>query len=254
MFNKNNKLSITSTAGEILDKVNQAISDKEKPQNKNYEDDSDVLELTEEVNSDYNSEDIYDTSPSEGEDINIQDSESELGNEEWIKSSDNTTNKKQSKEQQLDAERIDEKEGDQLIYNSEETSADQSPMRSGLDKKSANNKNVNDTTLKAKRGKSVAAKSSKNKETISKVQQKSENQNLISQDTAEATSALFQKLRQSAKHKKDSDTLKFESGITMEELVAELIKPHLSEWLDENLPSIVKEVVEKEVKKLMPSD
>ena len=51
-----------------------------------------------------------------------------------------------------------------------------------------------------------------------------------------------------------SDGLSFRGGTTMEELVIEMIKPKLSEWLDANLPGIVKHVVEKEVKKLIPDD
>jgi cell pole-organizing protein PopZ len=41
---------------------------------------------------------------------------------------------------------------------------------------------------------------------------------------------------------------------TLEELVIEIIKPQLSQWLDKNLPILVKQLVEKEIQKLLPQD
>ncbi len=81
------------------------------------------------------------------------------------------------------------------------------------------------------------------------------NEKLISENTAEKTSALLQELKtKSAKNKNQASTLLFDSGETVEDMVRELIKPYLSTWLDQNLPLIVKNIVEKEVKKLIPSE
>jgi uncharacterized protein len=77
---------------------------------------------------------------------------------------------------------------------------------------------------------------------------------LVSDNTAEVTVALFNQLKTTAKSKHHSESLKFRSGTTVEEMIAELIAPHLSEWLDKNLASIVKVCVEKEVKKLIPAE
>jgi cell pole-organizing protein PopZ len=55
-------------------------------------------------------------------------------------------------------------------------------------------------------------------------------------------------------HKQTSDGLAFNSGTTVEEIVTELMKPKINEWLDANLPGIVKSVVEKEIKKIIPRD
>lgn len=43
-------------------------------------------------------------------------------------------------------------------------------------------------------------------------------------------------------------------GTTLEELTIEAMKPFLSEWLNENLPSIVRKIVEKEVRHLLPKE
>ena len=40
------------------------------------------------------------------------------------------------------------------------------------------------------------------------------------------------------------------AGVTVEQLLVDLLTPMLREWLDKNLPEIVERVVEQEVKKL----
>ncbi len=54
--------------------------------------------------------------------------------------------------------------------------------------------------------------------------------------------------------KNEIDTLKLRSGNTVEDIIIELMKPQLSEWLNKNLPALVASVVEKEIKKLVPKD
>lgn len=40
----------------------------------------------------------------------------------------------------------------------------------------------------------------------------------------------------------------------IEELVKEVLKPELKKWLNKNLPIIVRELVEKEIKKIIPKN
>ncbi len=47
-----------------------------------------------------------------------------------------------------------------------------------------------------------------------------------------------------------SGTPAFRSGTTIEDLVIEALKPMLKEWLDGNLPAMVKALVEKEIRRL----
>jgi cell pole-organizing protein PopZ len=42
------------------------------------------------------------------------------------------------------------------------------------------------------------------------------------------------------------------AGITLEQLTIEAIKPLLADWLNKNLPALVKQVVTEEVKKIVP--
>jgi hypothetical protein len=42
------------------------------------------------------------------------------------------------------------------------------------------------------------------------------------------------------------------SGIMLEDVVMEILKPQLSEWLNKNLPEIVTAIVQKEIKKIIP--
>lgn len=76
---------------------------------------------------------------------------------------------------------------------------------------------------------------------------------LLSDTAAEASSgALKQLMRSIPKHKHESPTLR--ADMTLEELVVEAIRPHLGEWLNENLPDIVKQLVQKEIRKLLPDE
>lgn len=74
---------------------------------------------------------------------------------------------------------------------------------------------------------------------------------LISKQAAAAsTKALTALLHNLPKPK--VDTPSFQSGMTLEELVVEALKPELSAWLDKNLPTLVTHIVEKEIRKLLP--
>lgn len=46
----------------------------------------------------------------------------------------------------------------------------------------------------------------------------------------------------------------FRSGLMLEDLVIEALRPYLKEWLDNNLPDLVKKLVEKEISRLVPKD
>lgn len=86
-----------------------------------------------------------------------------------------------------------------------------------------------------------------------KIEEKPMKNTLVSDITAEEATNLLKHLKETANKPKD-DVLKFNSGTTVESLVIELLKPHLSQWLNENLHVIVKNVVEKEVRKLLPRE
>ena len=46
----------------------------------------------------------------------------------------------------------------------------------------------------------------------------------------------------------------FRNGETVEDLVAEMLKPMMKDWLDKNLAKLVNEIVQKEIQKLIPRD
>ncbi len=43
-------------------------------------------------------------------------------------------------------------------------------------------------------------------------------------------------------------------SLTLEEIVIEMLRPQLKKWLNDNLPSIVQQLVEKEIKRLIPEE
>lgn len=57
-----------------------------------------------------------------------------------------------------------------------------------------------------------------------------------------------------AKEKHEVEKIALRSGITLEELITELLKPQLSDWLNKNLPDIVNNIVQREIRKLIPKD
>lgn len=98
-----------------------------------------------------------------------------------------------------------------------------------------------------------AAAQGEDEEEAGKQAGKKAGENLLSRAAADTSAAALKELmRNIPKHKHDSPTLR--ADMTLEELVIEAIRPHLAEWLNENLPDIVKQLVQKEIKKLLPDD
>lgn len=74
---------------------------------------------------------------------------------------------------------------------------------------------------------------------------------LLSPAVAEATSQALKNLkRPHVAVAPPSDSLAFRSGTTVEDLMVEALRPMLKSWLDENLPSMVERIVEREIRKL----
>lgn len=76
---------------------------------------------------------------------------------------------------------------------------------------------------------------------------------LIAEEVAKESSGSLKELVNSVSEKHvASPTTR--NGTSLEELVIEAIKPFLADWLNKNLPAIVKKIVEKEVKRLIPKE
>lgn len=73
---------------------------------------------------------------------------------------------------------------------------------------------------------------------------------LISDSTLAASVAALGALANRQDHRHALDTPVFRSGSTVEDLVIEALKPMLKEWLDGNLPSIVRSLVEREIRRV----
>ncbi len=76
---------------------------------------------------------------------------------------------------------------------------------------------------------------------------------LVSDDSAEASVQSFSELTTALEPEENSSPgLRVaKSGRTVEDIVMELIKPMLREWLDNNLPPIVERLVKKEIRSLV---
>ena len=72
---------------------------------------------------------------------------------------------------------------------------------------------------------------------------------LISAKPAEEVSDILKNFTDTVKDKNLDSNIS--SKNPLEEVVMEMLKPELKVWLDKNLPSLVKELVESEIKKLV---
>lgn len=72
---------------------------------------------------------------------------------------------------------------------------------------------------------------------------------LMSEATVSASVAALEALKHTPQAL-NTDHVAFRSGATVEDLVIEALKPMLKEWLDGNLPQLVRALVEKEIRRL----
>lgn len=75
---------------------------------------------------------------------------------------------------------------------------------------------------------------------------------LLSDETLKTSAAALRALNMAGSSRRDSarESAGFRSGVTVEDLVIEALKPMLKEWLDANLADLVRQLVEKEIRKL----
>ena len=73
---------------------------------------------------------------------------------------------------------------------------------------------------------------------------------LISDSTLAASVAALGALTNRQEHHHGLDSPVFRSGSTVEDLVIEALKPMLKDWLDGNLPALVRSLVEREIRRV----
>lgn len=76
---------------------------------------------------------------------------------------------------------------------------------------------------------------------------------LISKDQAEKSAQVIKNLLDNIPRPK-IESPEFRNGNTVEDIVMESLRPMLKQWLDKNLEKIVYEVVEKEIRKIIPRE
>ncbi len=75
---------------------------------------------------------------------------------------------------------------------------------------------------------------------------------LLSDETLKTSAAALRALNNAGSSRRETPrtSVEFRSGVTVEDLVVEALKPMLKDWLDANLPDLVRQLVEKEIRKL----
>lgn len=84
---------------------------------------------------------------------------------------------------------------------------------------------------------------------LTEIVNQDEGEKLISTKSAEEIGDIFKNFTDTIKDKKPDNNISSKNAL--EELVAQMLKPELKAWLDKNLPVLVKELVEIEIKKLV---
>lgn len=75
---------------------------------------------------------------------------------------------------------------------------------------------------------------------------------LVSASTAAAATATFAQLARSmAQDPQSNNNLAIGSGATIEDIVREMLRPMLKDWLDENLPKMVEHMVRRELDRMV---
>lgn len=78
-------------------------------------------------------------------------------------------------------------------------------------------------------------------------------ENILSQEIADKSSKAIQNLLNNIP-RPDIDSPAFRTANTIEDLVLEILKPMMKEWLDKNLEVIVRDIVEREIRKIIPRE
>jgi uncharacterized protein len=73
---------------------------------------------------------------------------------------------------------------------------------------------------------------------------------LVSKATAAASTAAFAAMHNRARDRRSGEVYLGDGAITLEEMVKELLRPQLQEWLDLNLPGLVERLVREEIERL----
>ncbi|MFP3012189.1 MAG: DUF2497 domain-containing protein [Rickettsia sp.] len=84
---------------------------------------------------------------------------------------------------------------------------------------------------------------------LTEIVNQDEEEKLISTKAAEAVGDIFKHFTDTIKDKKLDNNISSKNAL--EELIVQMLKPELKAWLDKNLPVLVKELVEIEIKQLV---
>jgi cell pole-organizing protein PopZ len=77
-----------------------------------------------------------------------------------------------------------------------------------------------------------------------------EDDHIVSASPAAASSAAFAEITNKLRERRSADLFLGNGAVTIEEIVRELLKPMLRDWLDEHLPSLVERLVHEEIKRI----
>ncbi|BAO99390.1 PopZ family protein [Wolbachia endosymbiont of Cimex lectularius] len=161
----------------------------------------------------------------------------------------------------VEIEREKEKEDDDVLYLEEEylEDSEEDSKEEDNEKKDINNSsqdkemvfdnikfNIHSHNLGEEEVRLQHNTQMSNKKVDNSSPQTQNNDHLILKENMEEIKELLERMQSELQHKQQK-----RASLTVEELVTSLLKPQLSEWLNKYLHTLVKEVVEKELKDII---
>ncbi|MGL9689150.1 MAG: PopZ family protein [Wolbachia sp.] len=162
---------------------------------------------------------------------------------------------------EVEIEREKEKEDDDVLYleeeyleDSEEDSKEEDNEKQDINNSSQDKEMVFDNTKFNIHSHNLGEEEVRlqhntqisNKKVDNSSPQTQNNDHLILKENMEEIKELLERMQSELQHKQQK-----RASLTVEELVTSLLKPQLSEWLNKYLHTLVKEVVEKELKDII---
>ncbi len=148
------------------------------------------------------------------------------------------------------AEEITEEEGGDVLDEIDEAlKDDEKTQEKPAEEKPAEEEAVKEEAPKEEAPKEEAPAPAKE----APIKQPVDSDKLVAETTAQASTAVMKELVSKIPGP-EIEHKEFRSGNTVEDLVVETLKPMLKEWLDNNLEPLVRDIVEHEIRKLLPRE
>lgn len=231
---KQSELQQNDSMEEILRSIQQIIEEEEQEVKQRITEGEDILELTEI----YEQGEVPDNQPIEEEPItDVMEKVASMIEDEETQKEPSLENNSNNNDEHKPNNNLNNLE--QNLYNNVDNDSSSNDDADDVQNQELENEKLNQNNKEE----NIMSQESLSKE---------ESGLLSGEQIANSVSMLNELSEKVAKETMSNDSLSkaFRSGVTIEDITKEAIKPLLKEWLDENLPAIVKKMIKKEIRRI----